>query len=74
MEAFVAAGAFVAGFIVAYLTLKRRYDKRKYVEWQFVKVCQDQDIKVHAVATPDGKITMVADFSDNQDLNNKEEL
>ena len=44
--------------------------KRKRQEWMFVKWCQDNGIKVHAAATPDGKIAMVADFSANKDLDN----
>ena len=68
--AFIAAGTFVIGFIVAYVTLSRRYGDRKRQEWEFVKICQDKGIKVHAAATPDGKIAMVADFSPNQELSN----
>ena len=69
MEAFIPALAFVAGFAVAYVTLKRRYDKRKRDEWEFVRACQDHGVEVHAAAMPDGKVAMVADCSDNQDLN-----
>ena len=69
MEAFVPALAFVAGFALAYTILSRRYGKRKRDEWEFVKACQDHDVTVHAAAMPDGKVAMIADCSNNQELN-----